>query len=178
MNISANNFSRIALLLAFFITIPCFNAMSDPCCIIVVPPPPPPPKESEPPLAFFGSIYATLPIEFAIRSRSFASNLKVDVQRAVFSEAVGIVIGTLGALGVAQIDTLARFKADTQAEVEIAAVLVNRPYFSIYTIAAGPKTISQLKGQRIAISSGLDQLFAAEALRASPQISAVNEKIL
>jgi len=169
MKISANNFNRISLLVAFFMAISCINALANPCCIIVVPPnpPPPPPRQSQLPPIFYGSVYASLPIESAIHFRSFDPSLKVELMRRSFADAVAMVVGTQGALGVAQIDTLASYKDKTRAEVETAAVLVNRPYFSIFTTASGPKTISQLKGQRIAISGGLDQLFAAEALRSN-----------
>jgi ABC-type nitrate/sulfonate/bicarbonate transport system substrate-binding protein len=156
-----------AVFIAAFLLIGWANVMASPCCIIVVPPPPPPPKTSEPPPYNYGSVYATIPVEFAVKQKLFSSNVRVEVQSRPLPQAVQAVLSMQGTLGVAPIDFLARHKAETRADVEITAVLVNRPYYSMISFAAGIKSISQLKGQTVAVSGGLDQLFATQALSAS-----------
>ena len=170
MKTHVTNCFRVLVLFTLSIVICHVDVMANPCCIIVVPPTPPPapPQQTnEPSPNFYGNVYATLPVEFALKLRLFNTKLNVEVQAKSFQEGVAAVLAMQGTLGIAPIDILARYKAETHADVEITGVLVNRSYYSILVMMTGLKGFSQLKGQRVGVTGGLDQLFAAEALRAS-----------
>src|SRR2546428_12758958 len=61
------------------------------------------------------------------------------------------VAATQGALGLNALNVLARYKAKTDASLEVAAVVIDRSTYDLYTKLAGSSKIPDLKGKRIAI---------------------------
>jgi len=152
-------------------------AASEPCCIIVVPPPPSSPPPSAEETGIWSSIipiYPQLPLFAAIEKKMFETSLKVEVRRKSFDKALFMVHSTQGALGLTTINVLARYKVETQADIEIAAVTINRPYYGVYTLEDGPATFKDLKGKVINISGKRisEFVYLIKALRSA----GINEK--
>lgn len=135
------------------------RAVADPCCIVLVPPVSPPPSTTPP----SGQVYASLPL-FAGLERSTFGSLRVEIRRQPFAQSVTTVASEQGAVGLAALTTLAAHIAKSQAKLEIAAVMIDRPYYALYTEATN---IGDLKGKTIAIPGigSLAHLFVIEALR-------------
>ncbi len=142
-------------------------AASDPCCIITVPPVTPPPPDSGSSLPP-EEIYAQLPLFAAIEKQAFGS-LRVTIVRASLGEGLARVIAAQGTLGLAPLNTLALQKEKPARGLEIAAVMINKPYYALYTSQPGTRTVGDLKGKQISIPSegSLAHLYTIDALRAA-----------
>lgn len=162
----------IAVMYGLLLLMSPIPAASEPCCIIVVPPPPssPPPAAKE--TGIWPSIipiYPQLPLFAAIEKKMFEASLKVEVRRKSFREALNMVHYTQGSLGLTTINMLARYKVATEADIEVAAVTINRPYYAVYALASHPAMLKDLKGKAINISgkSVSELVYTIKALRSA-----------
>lgn len=141
----------VAVAITFALLSSVIPGMAGPCCIVMVPPapPPPPPEPNIPPA--HTQVYGELPLFAAIEKRAFGA-LKVSISRRPRGEAAeAAVASTLGAVGLGPITTLARYKAETGAPLEIVAVVVGSLTYGLYAKLDGPTRVEDLKGKRIAV---------------------------
>jgi len=162
---------KLSVTVIFFLVLITFPvpAYSDPCCIIVVPPPPERTPNNGKVPQNIGLIYSLLPFFAAVEVNAFNPSLKVDILYKSYYEAMDLANSKLGVLGFASINSLIWHKIGKAADLEIAAVTINRPYHAFYTVADGPTDLKCLKGKVIAIDrkGSLAHLFAIEALRSA-----------
>lgn len=163
---SASRSSGVVVVACLLLLLSASGGVAGPCCIVIVPPPPsPPPKDSL--SASFGEIYAQLPLFAAIEKNLFGT-LKVTIERAQFAEAATKVASGRGVVGVGPINKIAEFNSKSNTLVQIAAVLIDRPDYALFTRQAGPDRLAQLTGQEIGIPAigSLEHLYALKAVRA------------